>query len=45
MKYRRPPEGHKGKARTIGPIRTPWAVPVQARPIADYLAAAGVGHE
>jgi transposase len=45
MKYRRPPEGHKGKARTIGPIKTPWAVAVQARPIADYLAAAGVCHE
>jgi transposase len=45
MKYRRPPEGHKGKARTLGPVATPWAVTVQYRPIADYLAAAGVGHE
>ena len=45
MKYRRPTEGHKGKARTVGPIKTPWAVAVEARPIAAYLAAAGVGHE
>jgi hypothetical protein len=45
MKYRRPPEGHKGKARTLGPVATPWAVTVQYRPIAEYLAAAGVGHE
>lgn len=45
MKYRRQPEGHKGKARTLGPVRTPWAVTVQYRPITEYLAAAGVGHE
>jgi len=45
MKYRRPPEGHKGKARTLGPVVTPWAVTVQYRPITDYLAAAGVSHE
>ena len=45
MKYRRPPEGRKGKARTLGLIRTPFTVAVQYRPIAEYLAAAGVGHE
>ncbi|HWR98711.1 MAG TPA: IS21 family transposase [Candidatus Methanoperedens sp.] len=45
MKYRRPPEGHKGRAKTLGLVNSTWSVTVPVRPIADYLAAAGVSHE
>jgi len=45
MKYRRPTGGHKGAARTIGLVGTPWQVAVQKRDIGVYTALAGGSHE
>lgn len=45
MKYRRPTGSHKGAARTIGLVSTPWQVAVQKRDIGVYNALLGGGHE
>jgi len=45
MKYRKPPKGRKGAARTIGLIKPGYFVPVQRRDIGEYAALEGGSHE
>lgn len=45
MKYRKPPKGRKGAARTIGLVDSDYFVPVQRRDIGEYAALGGGCHE